>query len=248
MNRLSGKVALITGGAMGMGAAFARAFVAESAKVVIADIAAEEGLALVDELGADNALFVPLNVTDAGAWNEAVKATLEHFGKLNVLVNNAGVFTTGSLEEYTTETWDKTIAINLTGPFLGIKAALAALTASAPSSIVNISSTAGLEGNAGFSGYSASKFGLRGLTRSAALELAERDIRVNSVHPGGVATPLLAAIQTIDEAKLRGSTLNRFALPEEIAGLVVFLVSDESSYCSGAEFVADGGLTAGKKP
>ncbi|MGP6172226.1 glucose 1-dehydrogenase [Microbacterium sp. A196] len=242
--RLAGKTALITGGAMGMGAAHARAFVAEGAQVVIADLADDAGTALADELG-DAARFVHLNVTDPAQWESAVAETVGHFGKLNVLINNAGIFTTGSLEEYTLETWDKTLAINLTGAFLGLKSAVAALAEAAPASVVNISSTAGIEGYPGFHGYSASKWGLRGLTRSAALELADRSIRVNSVHPGGIATPLLQALRTIEESDLEGSTLERLARPEEITGLLVFLASDESSFVTGAEHVIDGGVTAG---
>ncbi|MEU6419634.1 glucose 1-dehydrogenase [Streptomyces spiralis] len=242
--RLEGKVALITGGAMGMGAAHARAFVAEGAQVVIADLADEEGAALAKDLG-DSGHFVHLDVTDPAQWDTAVAETIERFGRLNVLVNNAGIFTTGLLEEYSLQTWDKTIAVNLTSAFLGLKAAVSALADSAPSSVVNISSSAGLQGHPGFHGYSASKWGLRGLTRSAALELADRTIRVNSVHPGGIATPLLKAIREIDESDLEGSTLKRLARPEEITGILIYLASDESSFVTGAEFAIDGGITAG---
>ncbi|MFF3569198.1 glucose 1-dehydrogenase [Nocardia jiangxiensis] len=242
--RLEDKVALITGGAMGMGAAHARAFVAEGARVIIADLADQQGAQLAESLG-DAAYFVHLDVTDAAQWDAAISDSVEHFGKLNVLVNNAGIFTTGSLEEYTVQTWDKTIAVNLTSAFLGLKAAVGRLAAAAPASVVNISSTAGLQGYPGFHGYSASKWGLRGLTRSAALELAERGIRVNSVHPGGIATPLLEGTRDIDESDFQGSTLNRLARPEEVTGLLVYLASDESSFATGAEFVVDGGVTAG---
>ncbi|MBT2248177.1 glucose 1-dehydrogenase [Arthrobacter sp. BHU FT2] len=242
--RLSGKVALITGGAMGLGAAHARAFVEEGAQVVIADLADDKGEELAKELG-DAGLFVHLDVADPDQWDVAVAQSVDHFGKLNVLINNAGIFTTGCLEEYSLKTWDKTIAVNLTGAFLGLKSAVAALAKAAPSSVVNISSTAGVQGYPGFHGYSASKWGLRGLTRSAALELADRTIRVNSVHPGGIATPLLHAVREIDESDFAGSTLKRLARPEEITGIVVHLASDESSFVTGAEFVIDGGITAG---
>lgn len=245
--RLEGKVALITGGAMGMGAAHARAFVAEGAQVVVADVADEKGAALAETLG-DSGHFVHLDVTDAEQWHSAVAETLDRFGKLNILVNNAGIFTTGSLEEYSLDAWDKTLAVNLTSAFLGLKAAVSALTDSAPSSVVNISSTAGLQGYPGFHGYSASKWGLRGLTRSAALELADHTVRVNSVHPGGIATPLLEAIREIDEGDLEGSTLKRLARPEEITSMLIYLASDESSFVTGAEFVIDGGVTAGSTP
>lgn len=245
--RLQGKVALITGAAMGMGAAHARAFVAEGAQVLIADLADEQGSALAESLGGA-AHFVHLDVTDQTQWERAVAAAGETFGKLNILVNNAGIFTTGSLEDYTLHTWDKTIAVNLTSAFLGLKAAVGALAAAAPASVVNISSTAGLQGYPGFHGYSASKWGLRGLTRSAALELAERGIRVNSVHPGGIATPLLEAFRDIEENDLQGSSLTRLARPEEITGLLIYLASDESSFVTGAEHVIDGGITAGSTP
>jgi len=244
MNRLSGRVALVTGAASGMGAAFSKAFVAEGAQVVLADIATEAGQRLADELGADNAMFVRLDVTDAASWAGAVDAAVARFGTLNVLVNNAGIFNAGSLAEYSLEDWNKVMAINLTGPFLGIKAALSALEAGAPSSIINISSIAGMQGYPNYHGYCASKWGLRGLTRSAALELAERGIRVNSVHPGGVLTPLAAAAR-LDEDAPTGNAIGRFAEPSEIAGLVVYLASTESSFCTGSAFVADGGTMAG---
>jgi 3alpha(or 20beta)-hydroxysteroid dehydrogenase len=245
--RLAGKVALVTGGAMGMGAAHARAFVAEGAQVVVADVNDAAGRELTNSLGG-SASFVHLDVTDPNQWAFAVQATKEQFGTLNVLVNNAGIFTTGHIAEYPLEVWDKTLAVNLTGAFLGIQAALLSLMAAAPSSVVNVSSTAGLEGYAGCAGYSASKWGLRGLTRSAALELAEHGIRVNSVHPGAIATPLLHSVREIRDNDLTGTTLTRLARPEEVSGLLVYLASDESSFCTGAEFVVDGGITAGSVP
>ena len=242
--RLDGKRALITGAARGMGAAHARAFVAEGARVVLADVADDEGRALAAELG-DVARYVHLDVTDAEGWTAAVRVAEEEFGGLDVLVNNAGVFLRAPLEETTPETWHRILDINLTGPFLGMRAALGALTASGRGSIVNVSSTAGMEGYPGYHAYGASKWGLRGLTKSAALELASVGIRVNSLHPGGVATPLIEAFREITDADLEGSTLTRLARPEEVTGLVVFLAGDESSYCTGAEFVVDGGITAG---
>ncbi|MGM0930545.1 MAG: glucose 1-dehydrogenase [Actinomycetota bacterium] len=242
--RLEGKTALITGAAMGMGAAHARAFIAEGAQVLIADMAKDQGQALADELG-EKAAFVELNVTESMSWANAVETTLERFGKLDTLVNNAGIFTTGSLEDYSEETWDETLAVNLKGAFLGMKAAVTHLAAASPGSIINISSTAGIEGYTKQLGYSASKWGLRGLTRSAALELADRGIRVNSVHPGAVATPLIEQFKQISDSDFEGSTLKRFARPEEISGLLVFLASDEASFVTGSEYVIDGGITAG---
>lgn len=245
--RLEGKVALITGGAMGMGAAHARAFVAEGARVAIADVAEAAGRALAEDLGT-NACFVRLDVTDPDQWIRAVASVLGDFRKLNVLVNNAGIFTPGPLDGYSLERWNKTLAVNLTGAFLGIQATLGAVTSAAPASIINVSSTAGIEGYAGCVAYSASKWGLRGLTRSAALELASQGIRVNSVHPGAIATPLMAEVRSFGESDLEGNTLDRLARPEEISGLLVYLASDESSFCTGAEFVIDGGITAGAIP
>lgn len=243
--RLKDKTALITGAASGMGASHARAFVREGAKVMIADINDDDGAALAAELG-DAARYVHLDVTSPDDWAAAVQATLAAFGSLNVLVNNAGILDGGALGNYPVERWQRILDINLTGPFLGTTAALEALKASAPASIINISSTAGLEGVAGMHGYTASKFGLRGFTKSAALELAAARIRVNSVHPGSVRTPMTAGLAGATPVNFSESTLNRPAIPEEVTSVVLFLASDESSFSTGAEFVVDGGITAGK--
>jgi 3alpha(or 20beta)-hydroxysteroid dehydrogenase len=239
-SRLAGKVALITGGARGMGASHARALVAQGAKVAIADVLDAPGEALADELG-EAAAYVSLDVTDRDQWRRAVEVTTDRFGMLNVLVNNAGIATSGRIGEYAPQQWDAIIAINLTGVFNGITAALAALKAGAPSSIINISSTAGLQGYSGLAGYTASKFGVRGLTKAAALELAMHGIRCNSVHPGAVATPMTSGI---DDSQ-KHVAMHRVGRPEELSNLIVFLASDESSFSTGAEFVADGGETAG---
>jgi len=245
--RLAGRVALISGAASGMGASHARAFVAEGAQVVLGDIADEPGLKLAAELG-DAAVYVHLDVTVAEEWDAAVKTAVEHFGKLNVLVNNAGILDGGPLGAYTEQQWRRILDINLTGAFLGLTAARDALVASRPSSVINVSSAAGLEGVAGMHGYTASKWGLRGLTKSAALELAEHGVRVNSLHPGAVMTPMIAGMAAeagAAEIDRTQSTLKRLAAPEEISPLMVFLASEESSFCTGSEFLADGGLTAG---
>ncbi|WP_019929151.1 SDR family oxidoreductase [Nocardia sp. BMG111209] len=241
--RLAGRVALISGGASGMGASHARAFVAEGARVVLGDIAAEAGAKLAAELG-DNAAYVPLDVTSAAAWTAAVARSVELFGKLDVLVNNAGVLDGGALGTYTEQQWQRVLSINLTGPFLGLSAARDALVAARPAAVVNISSAAGMQGVAGMHAYTASKFGLRGLTKSAALELAPHGVRVNSVHPGGILTPMIGA-PTGATADREANTLTRLGVAEEVSGLVVFLASAESSYCTGSEFVVDGGMTAG---
>jgi 3alpha(or 20beta)-hydroxysteroid dehydrogenase len=226
-----------------MGSAHARAIIAEGGRVVIGDVAIDAGEALADELG-DAATFFRLDVVDADQWADAVTFAESHFGALNVLVNNAGILNWGPLDAYSAELWTRTIAINLTGPFLGMAAAVPALKRARPASIINISSAAGLRGVAAAHGYTASKFGLRGLTKSAALELADSGVRVNSVHPGGVRTPMLDGMVS-DQQNSATSLLSRLAEPEEISALVVYLASDESSFSTGAEFVVDGGTSAG---
>lgn len=241
--RLVGKVALVTGGARGMGAAFARAMVAQGAEVMLADILDTEGEALASELG-NGVAYCHLDVTDRTQWRQAVASTLHRFGKLNVLVNNAGIVNFGPITSYTPEMWDQVIAVNLTGVFNGIHASVDALRNSAPSSIINISSTAGLQGYSMLPGYNASKFGVRGLTKSVALDLATSGVRCNSVHPGLVLTPMT------ENLNLRQPhvAMHRVGQAHELAQLVVFLASDESSFSTGAEFVADGGEHAGLAP
>ena len=241
--RLEGKVALISGGARGMGESHARAMVAQGAKVVLGDILDAEGQALAKELG-NSAVYVHLDVTSREQWAAAVDTAVRTFGKLNVLVNNAGIANFGPIGEFTPEQWDTVIAINLTGVFNGINASVEALKAAAPSSIINISSTAGLQGYAALPGYNAAKFGVRGLTKSVALDLGAFDVRCNSVHPGAVATPMTAGLNTAQ----KHVALRRMGRSEELSHLVVFLASDESSFSTGAEFVADGGETAGLAP
>jgi 3alpha(or 20beta)-hydroxysteroid dehydrogenase len=246
-NRLAGKVALISGGARGMGESHARAMVAQGAKVVLADILDDEGEALAKDLNTttrDSAIYVHLDVTSREQWAAAVDTAVKTFGKLNVLVNNAGIANFGTIGAFTAEQWDTVIAINLTGVFNGIDASVEALKAAAPSSIINISSTAGLQGYASLPGYNAAKFGVRGLTKSVALDLGAFNVRCNSVHPGAVATPMISGLNTAQ----KHVALHRVGRPEELAHLVVFLASDESSYSTGAEFVADGGETAGLAP
>lgn len=239
-NRVFNKVAIVTGGTGGMGTTHARALVAEGAKVVIADLDDAKGEALAAELG-ENARSVHLDVTSEDDWATAVAATLEAFGRIDVLVNNAGIANGAPITEFDAEAWRRIIDINLTGTFLGIRAVSPIMADAGSGSIINISSVEGLRGSAGLHGYVASKFGVRGLTKSVALELGPRGVRVNSVHPGFIETPMTAGIDAGDLL----IPLGRGARPEEVSQTIVFLASDESSYSTGAEFVVDGGLVAG---
>jgi 3alpha(or 20beta)-hydroxysteroid dehydrogenase len=250
MGRLDGKVALITGGARGMGKSHARHFVAEGARVVIGDVLDERGAAVAEDLGDIHCRYVHHDVTSEADWAAAVAATLSAFGRLDVLVNNAGVFRHAPIAEMSPDDFRRVIDVNLIGCWLGVHTVIGPMTAAGGGSIVNVSSIEGFVGAAGLSAYSASKFGIRGVTKSAAQELGPLGIRVNSVHPGGVMTSMaVAAAQTmvdVDPAGfLKSLPIARFAEPVEISRLVAFLASDESSYTTGAEFVADGGLLSG---
>ena len=240
MGRVEGKVALMSGGARNIGGASARMLVAEGAKVVIGDLLDGEGAALADELG-DSARYVHLDVTSDEDWRAAVELTVSEFGRLDVLFNNAGIFNGGQLQRYKTEQWQQMLDVNLTGAFLGIRAAADAMIASGGGSIINTSSIEGLRGTPWAHGYVASKWGLRGLTKSVALELAPQGVRVNSVHPGLIKTPLTEHFPD----DLIPIPLGRPGKPEEVANFVLFLASDESSFATGAEFVVDGGTVQG---
>ena len=241
MGRVDDKVVLISGGARNIGGASARLLVAEGAKVVIGDLLDEEGTALAEELcrdfGQGAARYVHLDVTSDEDWRSAVALTVEELGRLDVLFNNAGIFNGGQLQRYKTEQWHEMLDVNLTGPFLGMRAAADAMIASGGGSIINTSSIEGLRGTPWAHGYVASKWGLRGLTKSAALELAPHGIRVNSLHPGRIRTPATDAMPD----DLIPIPLGRPGLPEEVATFVLFLASDESSFATGSEFVMDGG-------
>jgi 3alpha(or 20beta)-hydroxysteroid dehydrogenase len=241
MGRLQNKVAIVSGGARGMGATHARAIVAEGGQVIIGDLLDEEGRALASELG-DAARYVHLDVTSPQDWSNAVSSALDSFGHLNALINNAGIANFGRLGEYTLAQWNLIMNVNATGTFLGISAARDALIAAAPSSIVNISSTAGLQGVPAAHGYVASKFAIRGLTKSVALELGQYNVRANSVHPGIIKTPMTAGLNVGSQI----GALQRPGDPEEVSALVVYLISDESSFQTGSEFVIDGGQLAGE--
>jgi len=240
--RLQGKVALISGAARGIGAATAEAMVAAAAKVVIADVLDQEGRALAARIG-PAATYVHLDVTRPRDWDAALATAVTRFGRLDVLVNNAGIAHFGPVETHSRTFWQALIDINLTGVFNGIQAATPIMRQAGGGSIINVSSIAGLSGVPGMAGYVASKWGVRGLTKAAALDLAPYNIRVNSVHPGFVRSPMTA------NGRLRPSlnhvAMHRSAEPPEIAALILFLASEESSFSTGAEFVADGGETAG---
>jgi 3alpha(or 20beta)-hydroxysteroid dehydrogenase len=239
MGRVDGKVALISGGARNIGGASARLLVAEGAKVIIGDLLDEEGAALAAELG-DSARYVHLDVTSDDDWRAAVALTVTEFGKLDVLFNNAGIFNGGPINRYKAELWHQMLDVNLTGAFLGMRAASDAMIAAGGGSIINTSSIEGLRGTPWAHGYVASKWGLRGLTKSVALELAPHGIRVNSIHPGRISTPATDAMPE----DMIPIPLGRPGKPEEVATFVLFLASDESSFSTGAEFVVDGGTVS----
>lgn len=237
---LAGRVALVTGGAGGIGGATVRALHGAGARLVVADVNDRKGEALAAELG-DSASYVHLDVADEKSWNAAVRHAVEEFGPVDVLVNNAGIANTAPIESFTTAKWNAVIAVNLTGTFLGCRAVVPGMKAKQRGSIINISSVDGLRGSPGVHAYTASKFGVRGLSQSLAVELGPVGIRVNSVHPGYVRTRMTAGIdpQSLDVP------LGRAGQASEIADTVLFLASDASSFTTGAEFVVDGGLTTG---
>ncbi|MBM3945625.1 MAG: glucose 1-dehydrogenase [SAR202 cluster bacterium] len=248
--RLDGKVALITGGARGMGAAECRLFAREGAGVAIADVLEREGRQLEAEINetGGQAVFIRLDVTSEDNWRQAIAATVAHFGKLDVLVNNAGIASYGTVESTPLEDWDRVMAVNATGVFLGTKYAIPEMRKAGGGSIVNISSQLGMVAELTVSPeYHASKGAVRIFTKAAAIQYARENIRVNSVHPGPVLTPMTEPAVS-DPATYKRFTdripLGRYGKPEEVAGGVLFLASDESSYITGSELVIDGGWTA----
>ncbi|PNK61673.1 glucose 1-dehydrogenase [Psychrobacter sp. FDAARGOS_221] len=243
MSRLQDKVIIITGAAQGMGESHARLCLQHGAKVVLTDINAEKGAALAAELG-DNALFIKHDVTNEQDWQQVIEQTEAHFGPINVLVNNAGITMAKSMLETSLEDYRRILEINQVSVFLGMKAVVPSMKKTENGSIINISSINGLVGGA--IGYTDSKFAVRGMTKAAAIELANYGIRVNSVHPGVIATPMIMQGDTKDavEQFAKSIPLKRVAQPEEVSGMVLFLASDDSTYSTGSEFVVDGGLTA----
>nr|WP_197288201.1 glucose 1-dehydrogenase [Nocardia sp. NRRL S-836] len=243
MMRLSGKVALITGAARGQGAAAARRFVEEGAAVLLTDVLDEPGKELAASLGAT---YFHLDVSSEEDWAAAVSAAGE-LGEISVLVNNAGVLHFSPLADTTLADYQRVISINQVGTFLGMRAVVPSMKRASGGSIVNVSSVEGLAGMPMLTAYTASKFAIRGMTKVAALELGEHGIRVNSVHPGAIDTAMVSTAlgREIDVSPIgKRLALRRIGQPEEVANVVLFLASDESAYCTGAEFAVDGGATA----
>jgi 3alpha(or 20beta)-hydroxysteroid dehydrogenase len=236
--RVEGKVAVVTGGSQGMGAAHVRMLAEHGAQVVVADVADDAGRALAHELGGD-ALFVHLDVTDPAQWKALVDKVHSHFGAVNVLINNAGILLLHTVETATLAEYRKVVDVNQVGIFLGMQAVIPGMKHAGGGSIVNISSTAGTVGFVDNFAYVASKWAVRGMTKAAALELARHNIRVNAILPGEVHTPMIADLNISVEA----TPLGRFGDPREIAYLALYLASDESSYTTGADHVIDGGYT-----
>lgn len=247
MGRMDGKVAIITGGASGIGAATVRLFAQEGAKVLVTDINAEAGQALADELG-DAVVFEQQDVSDGAAWDAVVAKAQSTFGQLDVLVNNAGVLLFKGLLDTTAEEMDRVLNINLKSVMLGTIAAGKVLAAQGHGSIVNVSSVDGLTAANAVSAYVASKWGVRGFTKAAALELGHKGVRVNSIHPGGVNTPLANILgqkaEDFDKG-FNGFAAQRACDPIEIATGILFFASEDGRYCMGSELAIDGGMVAG---
>ena len=247
--RLENKVVLISGGAKGMGAVEAKLFAKEGAKIVIGDLLEAEGKQIeaeINEIGGE-CLFVPLNVTDEDQWKQAVAAAVARFGKLDVLVNNAGIFRSHGIEDTPTDEWDQVMDINAKGVFLGAKAVIPAMREAGGGSIINLSSVAGLVGAAYSSAYTASKGAVRLFTKSTAIQYAADGIRSNSIHPGVIQTDMTAdaiADSNFKANRVDPTPLGRLGQPDDVAYGALYLASDESSFVTGAELVIDGGWTA----
>ena len=242
MGRVDGKVVLITGGARGQGASEGRLLTDEGATVVLTDVLDDEGKQTAADLGCT---YLHHDVTSRAEWDEVVAGVVGDHGRLDALVNNAGIFRTVPLAQETEEGYRRVIDVNQVGVFLGMRAVVEPMVTAGAGSIVNISSIAGLRGAGVAHAYAASKWAVRGMTRSAAQELGPHGVRVNSVHPGIIDTKMLDEFDDDTRATLAGRIpLGHEASPDEVAKLVLFLVSDDSRYCTGAEFVVDGGMTA----
>lgn len=250
MGRLDNKVAIVTGGTKGIGEAIAKRFIEEGAKVVLTARKMDEGQKIADQLG-QNALFIQQDVARKGDWDRVIRQTQNVYGKINIIVNNAGIAEYADIEQTTAEIWDKTLAVNLTGTMWGTKLGIEAMKNNGEkNSIINMSSIEGLIGDPDLFAYNATKGGVRLLTKSAALDCARKkyDIRINTIHPGYVSTPLVDNLVK-DDSKASDHLMSlhpmgRLGKPKEIANLALFLASDESSFSTGSEFIADGGYTA----
>lgn len=247
MGRLSGKVAIISGAARGQGAEHARQFVAQGAKVVLGDVLDDLGKAVAEELG-DDGVYCRLDVTNEDDWAAAVALAISTFGSLTTLINNAGILKVGALEDVSVADYMQVVSVNQLGCFLGMRSVAGAMRSGGGGSIVNTSSIAGQVGVPGVMSYVASKFAIRGMTKAAAMELGHSGIRVNSVHPGTIDTPMISGgeFDNVDQDGLYAALpIPRIGQPVDISNMMVFLASDESAYCTGGEFYVDGGLTAG---
>ncbi len=250
MGKLDGKVALITGAARGQGEAEARLFVAEGAKVVLGDVLDEQGKQVADSLGA-SAVYVHHDVANEESWRSAIGVATSKFGKLDVLLNNAGILHVAVIAQIELADYMRIVNVNQVGCLLGMKYAIPAMAKAGGGSIINISSTAGLEGQPGIAAYVSTKWAIRGMTKCAAIECGGLGIRVNSIHPGGINTDMgkgeTKGFEQIDtQAVYKKLPLGRVGEPIEVARLALFLASDDASYCTGGEYTVDGGWMTGR--
>jgi 3alpha(or 20beta)-hydroxysteroid dehydrogenase len=242
MSRFEGKVAIVTGAAQGMGASHARGLVAEGARVLICDVQDDAGAALAKELG-NGSRYHHLDVTRETDWGGAVRAAESWAGPVDILINNAAIIIYGGVEEQTPADFRRMLEVNLVGEFLGMHTVLPSMRARGRGSVVNVASVSGVMGFSGGIGYAASKFGVRGLTKGAALDMAGTGVRVNCVHPGTIRTPMS---ETATEDLFANQPVPRRGEPQEVTALVLFLASDDASYCTGAEYIVDGGMVTGR--
>ncbi|PZC43654.1 MAG: cyclopentanol dehydrogenase [Chloroflexi bacterium] len=247
--RLSNKVVIVTGAAGGIGAAQCRLFAKEKAQLVIADINEEQGLNLANEISAEggSALFIKLDVSSESDWSSLLETTLSRFKKIDVLVNNAGIYRTESIQEETADNWDRVLAVNLKGAFLGTKAVISSMRSHKQGSIINVASTTALVGSWRGGSYGASKAGLLSLTKHSSIQNAQYGIRVNTVVPGPIETEMISKNIADPEGRALSESripLGRLGSPNEVGYAILYLASDESRYVTGIELLVDGGLTA----